>query len=48
MRDRFDWNTVSLPRLGARCAVIKATKFATGRYHDLRHRLTREPVPAWL
>jgi hypothetical protein len=48
MRDRFDWNTVSLPRLGARCAVIKATKFATGRYHDLRHRLTGEPIPAWL
>lgn len=35
-------------RYAARCPAIKATKFATGRYRDLRHRLTGESIPAWL
>jgi hypothetical protein len=48
LRRRFDWDVASIPRLVARCAALKASKFAATRFYEAEHRLTGEPVPAWL
>lgn len=48
LRRRFDWDVASIPRLVARCAALKASKFAATRFYEAKHRLVGTAPPAWL